>query len=112
MTMADEKSLGKGCLDWLRHGEGASPATNRGIRLLWLLCKAQRSWNPLLRLMLHRMRAGYGLEMSRTSKIRSGFYVNCGAPVAHADASAIERDRARLRQQTGSSARGRVARAC
>lgn len=92
MTMTGEKRLGMGLLDWSRHGESPSPATDRTLRLLWLLRKAQRSWSPLWRLMLHRMCEGCGLEMPRTTKITSGFYVNRGVPVTYADTSALERD--------------------
>ena len=92
MDMTDEKRPERERLDRLRHGEGVSPATGRTLRLLWLLRKAQRSWNSLWRLMLHRMLEGCGLEMSRAIKIGSGPYVNRGVPVTYADTSALERD--------------------
>lgn len=73
--MTAEKRLGGGCPDWLRYGEGASPATDHALRFLWLLRKAQSSSNPVWRLMLHRMRERYGLEISRTTKIGPGLYL-------------------------------------
>ena len=72
--MTDGKRLG-GCLDWPRYGEDASFAADHALRFLWLLRRAQRSRNPLWRLMLHRMRERYGLEISRSTQIGPGLYL-------------------------------------
>lgn len=69
------KSFGGGCLDCLRYGEGATPVSDHALRFLWLLRKAQRSCNPVWRLMLHRMRGRYGLEIPRSTKIGPGLYL-------------------------------------
>ena len=73
--MGIEKRFGGGCLDWPRYCEGASPANDHALRFLWLLRKAQRSCNPVWRLMLHRMRERYGLEISCSTKIGPGLYL-------------------------------------
>ncbi len=73
--MIIEKRFGGGCLDWPRYGEDASPATDHALRFLWLLRRAQRSHNPVWRLMLHRMRERYGLEISRSTQIGPGLYL-------------------------------------
>lgn len=45
------------------------------MRFIWLLRRAQRSNNPIWRLMIRRMRERYGLEIPSTTQIGPGLYL-------------------------------------
>ena len=78
-----------GCLDWLRYGDGASPLTDHALRFLWFFRKAQRSSNPMWRLMLQHMRERYGLEISRSTDIGPGLYLGHAYNITVNPAAAI-----------------------
>lgn len=69
------KKFLRGCYDWNRYGSGASPITDHALRFLLVFRKAQGSHNPIWRLLLHRLRERYGLEIARAAQIGPGLYL-------------------------------------
>ena len=67
--------FGGGCLDWHRYGDGASPLFDHALRFLLVLRKSQSSRNPIWRLLIHRLRGRYGLEIARAAQIGPGLYL-------------------------------------
>lgn len=73
--MAAEKCSGGGCRDLGRYPSGSTFWSEHAMRFIWLLRRAQRSNNPIWRLMIRRMRERYGLEIPSTTQIGPGLYL-------------------------------------